>query len=127
MALEYLRQNPLNEYMDEAPAGKQHRPKKKISKKKFSALLFGNLAVWVVFLISILDINVLSMDAVSMPHITANLDIKGIVYCETSPSVIISKDVYSVGDEVDGYTITNITRTEVEFKKGDKIVIRQVQ
>ena len=127
MALEYLRQNPLNEYVDETSAGGQVHRERKFSKKKFSLLLLGNLAVWVIFLVSILDFNVLSMGDVPVPHIIANLDVTGIVYDATSPSVIIAKKVYSVGDEVDGYIITNITRTEVEFKKGDKIVIRQVQ
>ena len=126
MALEYLRQNPVNDFMDDVSSGTVSKPKKTFSKGKFSLLLGGNLIVWVVFLIAILDIDVLSMNAVSVPHIMANLDVTGIVYCETSPSVIISNEVYGVGDEIDGYTISRITRTEVEFKKGDKVVVKQV-
>ena len=113
--------------MSESSAGVQHRTAKKFSKGKFSLLLGGNLIVWVIFLVSILDIDVLSMHSVSMPHIISNLDVKGIVYNETSPSIIIANEVYGLGEVVDGYTITRITRTDVEFKKDDKIVVRQVQ
>jgi len=127
MALDYLRKNPINDFMSESSAGVQHRTAKKFSKGKFSLLLGGNLIVWVIFLVSILDIDVLSMHSVSMPHIISNLDVKGIVYNETSPSIIIANEVYGLGEVVDGYTITRITRTDVEFKKDDKIVVRQVQ
>jgi hypothetical protein len=126
MALDYLRQNPINDYMDETSAGVQ-RPAKKFSKGKMSLLLGGNLIVWVIFLVSILDIPVLSMSSVAVPHLSADLDIKGIVYHETSPSVIISNHVYGLGDDVDGYIIAAITRTTVEFKKGDKTIVKQVR
>jgi hypothetical protein len=60
-------------------------------------------------------------------QIPQKLGVSGIVYNETSPSAIISNQVYGIGDVVDGYTISRITRTEVEFQKGDKIILRQVR
>lgn len=105
----------------------QQSVKKKLPKGKFSLLLSGNLIVWVIFAISFMDIKVFSMDTVSLPKIPQKLAVSGIVYSKTSPSAIISKQVYGVGDIVDGYTINRITRTEVEFEKNGKKLIRQTR
>ena len=51
---------------------------------------------------------------------TPDLPIKGIVYSEDRPSVIIGTDVYFLGDIVDGNTIVSITRNEVGFEKNEK-------
>ncbi len=48
------------------------------------------------------------------------LPVKGIVYSEDRPSVIIGTGVYFVGDVVEGVTIVAIGRDEVEFKKDEK-------
>jgi type II secretory pathway component PulC len=105
--------------------GKQS--KKKLSKGKLSLLLSGNLIVWMIFAVSFLDIKVFSMNTISLPKIPQKLAVSGIVYNEKSPSAIISKQVYGVGDVVDGYTISRITRTEVEFEKNGKKLIRQTR
>lgn len=128
MALAYLRQNMMSGFDDDAvsnPAPK--RSGCKFSKGKFSVLLGGNLIVWVIFLVSVFDLNVFSMSSIAVPHIPQKLSVSGIVYSETSPSVIISNQVYGIGDVVEGYTITRIARTEAEFQKGDKKIIRQVR
>lgn len=127
MALAYLRQNPMSGMDSDTisnPTGEPSR--RKFSKGKFSVLLGGNLIVWVIFMVSVMDINVFSMNSISLPKIPQKLSVSGILYTETSPSVIISNQVYGIGDVVEGYTITRITRTEAEFQKGDKKVIRQV-
>ncbi|MHC4291045.1 MAG: hypothetical protein ACYSTR_02370 [Planctomycetota bacterium] len=98
----------------------------KFSKGRFSALLSGNLIVWVIFFVSVFGIDVFSMGKIPI-QIPQKLGVSGIVYNETSPSAIISNQVYGIGDVVDGYTISRITRTEVEFQKGDKIILRQVR
>ena len=108
------------------PAGKRS-VKKKLPKGKFSLLLSGNLIVWVIFAISFMDIKVFSMDQISVPHIPQKLAVSGIVYNEKTPSAIISKQVYGVGDVVDGYTIVRITRSEVEFEKNGKKLIRHTR
>ena len=74
-----------------------------------------------------MDINVFSINSASIPQLPQKLSVSGIVYNEASPSVIMSKQVYGIGDVVDDYTITRIDRTEVEFQKGDKKIIRQVR
>ncbi|MHC4883033.1 MAG: hypothetical protein ACYTFX_10255 [Planctomycetota bacterium] len=128
MALAYLRQNPMSGFDDDAASNSaQKRSGCKFSKGKFSVLLCGNLIAWVIFLVSVLDLNVFSMNSISVPQLPQKLSVSGIVYSETSPSVIISNDVYGIGDVVDDYTVTRITRTEVEFQKDDKKIIRQVR
>jgi len=129
MALAYLRQNSMSGLDCGAmtdSAGKRS-VKKKLPKGKFSLLLSGNLIVWVIFAVSLMDIKVFSMDAIPVPHIPQKLSVSGIVYNEKSPSTIISKQVYGVGDVVDGYTITRISRTEVEFEKNGEKLIRQTR
>ncbi|MCD6175142.1 MAG: hypothetical protein J7K65_05150 [Planctomycetes bacterium] len=129
MALAYLRQNSMSgsdSGTTTESAGKQS-VKKKLSKGKFSLLLSSNVIVWVIFAISFMDIKVFSMDQISVPHIPQKLAVSGIVYNEKSPSAIISKQVYGVGEVVGGYTIRRITRTEVEFEKNGKKLIRQIR
>jgi len=128
MSLKFLKQDPMAAYYDDAESGPaSKRSGWKCSKGKFAALLGGNLIVWVVFLVSIMDINVFSINSASIPQLPQKLSVSGIVYNEASPSVIMSKQVYGIGDVVDDYTITRIDRTEVEFQKGDKKIIRQVR
>jgi type II secretory pathway component PulC len=128
MALDYLRQNMMSGMDDEAGSSSTpKRSQRKFSKGKFSLLLSSNLIVWVLFAVSFMDIQVFSMDSVSLPKIPQKLSVSGIVYNEKTPSAIISKQVYSVGDVVDGYTISRITRTEVEFEKNGKKLTRQTR
>ena len=107
------------------PAGKRS-VKKKLPKGKFSLLLSSNVLVWVIFVVSVMDIKVFSMNQIpiSLPQ---KLSVSGIVYNEKAPSAIISKQVYGIGDVVDGYTIIRITRTDVEFEKNGKKLIRQTR
>lgn len=128
MALAYLRQNSMSgsdSGTTTESAGKQS-VKKKLSKGKFSLLLSSNVIVWVIFAVSMMDIKVFSMNQIpiSLPQ---KLAVSGIVYNEKSPSAIISKQVYGVGEVVGGYTIRRITRTEVEFEKNGKKLIRQIR
>ena len=128
MALAYLRHNSisgLDSGTTTEPAEKRS-VKKKVPKGKFSLLLSSNVIVWVIFAVSMMDIKVFSMNQIpiSLPQ---KLAVNGIVYNEKTPSAIISKQVYGVGDVVDGYTISRITRTEVEFEKNGKKLIRQTR
>ncbi|MHC5121295.1 MAG: hypothetical protein ACYSO7_07290 [Planctomycetota bacterium] len=118
MTLAFLRQDSMPGVDSSDSMGK--RSKKKLSKGKLSLLLSGNLVVWMIFAVSFLDIKVFSMNSISLPKIPQKLAVSGIVYNEKSPSAIISKQVYGVGDVVDGYTISRITQTEVEFEKTAK-------
>ena len=127
MALTYLRHSTVSAMDDavaSAPCPKE--PSRKFRKGKFSLLLSSNVIVWVIFAVSVMDIKVFSMDQIpiSLPQ---KLAVSGIVYNEKSPSAIISKQVYGIGDVVDGYTITRITRTDVEFEKNGKKLIRQTR
>ncbi len=128
MALAYLRQNSMSgsdSGTTTESAGKQS-VKKKLPKGKFTLLLSSNVIVWVIFAVSMMDIKVFSMNQIpiSLPQ---KLAVSGIVYNEKSPSAIISKQVYGVGEVVGGYTISRITRTEVEFEKNGKKLIRQIR
>jgi hypothetical protein len=125
MTLAFLRQDSMPSVGSSDSTGKQS--KKKLSKGKLSLLLSGNLIVWMIFAVSFLDIKVFSMNTISLPKIPQKLAVSGIVYNEKSPSAIISKQVYGVGDVVDGYTISRITQTEVEFEKNGKKLIRQTR
>ena len=129
MALAYLRNTSISGPSGEPISESAGQPsaKKKLPKGKFSMLLGGNLIVWAVFLVAILDIDVHSMSAVPMPKIPQKLAVSGIVYNEFNPTVIISKQVYGEGEVVDGYTIVDISRTEVTFQKGDKTLRRHVR
>lgn len=128
MGLKYLRQNSISSL--DSNTSTNPAPKKsgwKFSKGKFSFLLGGNLIIWVIFIVSFLDIDVFSMSEVSLPKIQKKLAVSGIVYNEKNPTVIISSQVYGVGDLVSGYTISRITQTEVEFEKNGKKLIRQTR
>ncbi len=128
MALAYLRQNS----MSGSDCGTTVEPtggrsaKKKLPKGKFSLLLSSNVIIWVIFAVSVMDIKVFSMDQIPL-SLPQKLAVSGIVYNEKAPSAIISKQVYGIGDIVDGYTISRITRTEVEFEKNGKKLIRQTR
>ena len=126
MTLAFLRQDSMPSVDSSDSMGKQSK-KKKLPKGKLSLLLSGNLIVWVIFAVSFLDIKVFSMNTISLPKIPQKLAVSGIVYNEKSPSAIISKQVYGVGDVVDGYTISRITQTEVEFEKNGKKLVRQTR
>ena len=125
MTLAFLRQDSMLGVDSSDSTGKQS--KKKLSKGKLSLLLSGNLIVWMIFAVSFLDIKVFSMNTISLPKIPQKLAVSGIVYNKKSPSAIISKQVYGVGDVVDGYTISRITQTEVEVEKNGKKLIRQTR
>lgn len=128
MSLEYLRQNAISGLDDiELPAAKPKRPPRKFFVKKFAVLLSGNLIVWSFFLVSVLDIDVHSMTGISVPHIPHKLAVTGIIYNDQKPTAIISNQVYTIGDIVDGYIIQDITRTEVQFEKDGKVVTRQMR
>ena len=129
MALAYLRQNLMSSPADSeviVESAGERSVKKKLPKGKFSLLLSSNVIVWVIFAVSLMDFKVFSMDQIpiSLPQ---KLAVSGIVYNEKSPSAIISKQVYGIGDIVDGWTITRITRTEVEFDKNGKTLTRQTR
>jgi hypothetical protein len=128
MALDYLRQNlidGMDSYAGTGPASKKSRGT--FSKKKLSLLLGGNLIVWVFFAVSFLGIDVFSMNSIHLPKIPQKLGVSGILYNENAPSVIISNQVYGVGDIVEGYIINRITRTEVEFQKDGEMLIRRTR
>ena len=135
MALDYLRQNPLADVCGDPPEAvkvrsvkkKKSTVRKKLPKGKFTMLLGGNLIVWMVFLVSVFDLKVFSMPSLSMPKMPQKLAVSGIVYNKEEPTVIISSQVYGIGDEVDGYTIVEITPNHVEFQNGDETLIRQVR
>jgi pyridoxal/pyridoxine/pyridoxamine kinase len=113
--------------VDSSDSTGKRSKKKKLSKGKLSVLLSGNLIVWMIFAVSFLDIKVFSMNTISLPKIPQKLAVSGIVYNEKSPSAIISKQVYGVGDIVDGYIISRITRTQVEFEKNGEKLVRQTR
>ncbi|MHC5123758.1 MAG: hypothetical protein ACYSOR_06100 [Planctomycetota bacterium] len=126
MTLAFLRQDSMPSVDSSDSTGKRSK-KKKLSKGKLSVLLSGNLIVWMIFAVSFLDIKVFSMNTISLPKIPQKLAVSGIVYNEKSPSAIISKQVYGVGDIVDGYIISRITRTQVEFEKNGEKLVRQTR
>ena len=126
MTLSFLRQDSMPS-MDSSDSTGKRSKKKKLSKGKLSVLLSGNLIVWMIFAVSFLDIKVFSMNSIPLPKIPQKLAVSGIVYNEKSPSAIISKQVYGVGDIVDGYIISRITRTQVEFEKNGEKIVRQTR
>ena len=134
MALDFIRQNPLNDLVEDAAPEKvklvtsrmKLASEKKLPKGKFSLLLGGNLLVWVFFIVMLLDLKGFSMNEVPLP-IPGKLDISGIVYSKRSPHAIISNKAYGEGDVVDGWRIVNISRTEVRFEKDGKTIDRQVR
>lgn len=122
MALDYLRQSAVNDldYTVAKPkAVKSKRSFWKIKKSRFFMLFGSNLIVWAVFATVFFDVNVFSMDIAHLPN---KLQVTGIVYNENMPTAIISNQVYEIGEVVDGYTITDISRTEVQFEKNGHVV-----
>ena len=126
MALEYLRQNLIDGAVSEIESDANLK-QRKFSRGKFSLLLSGNLIVWLFFAVAFLDIDVFSMNSIHLPKMPQKLAVSGILYHEKTPSALISKQVYGIGDIVDGYTITRIGRTEVEFQKDGETLIRQTR
>lgn len=123
----------MNDLVDDATpkvkmvrSQKKVRLQKKVPKGKFSLLLGGNLLVWMFFLVMLLDWQVFSISQLPV-KLPQTLSVSGIIYSETSPHAIISKEAYGVGEVVEGWTIVNITRTEVRFEKGGKTIARQVR
>ena len=129
MALDYLRHDSISGLDSEATTDPAGNPsvKEKLPKGKFSLLLSSSLIVWVIVVVSMMDIKVFSMNRMSVPRIPQKLAVSGIVYNKETPSAIISKKVYSIGDIVNGYTINRITRTEVEFERDGQKLIRQAR
>lgn len=131
MALAFLRQDAIGTLSSSAESKPvSARPAlRKFSKSKFSLLLSGNVIVWIIFAVSLLDIHVFSMDAIdAIPvSIPLKLTVSGIIYHEISPSALIGKEVYRVGDVVDGFTIVRIDRHQVEFEKNGKTVVKEVR
>jgi len=127
MALEYLRQTTAIGVSEVSGTGAKQTPPRRMSRGKFAMLLSGNLIVWVIFLVLIFDLKVFSADGVSMPKLPQKLAVNGIVYNESSPTVLIGKQACGIGDVVDGYTIIRITPTQVEFEKNGKKLIRQAR
>ena len=128
MGLDYLRQTQIMYSENGTVAGSPNgQSEKRLSLGKFTLLLSGNLIVWLIFAVSLLGADALSMDKISKAHLPRKLEVSGIVYNEKNPSAIIEKEVYGIGDVVDGYTIIRITRTEVEFEKNGKKIIRQTR
>lgn len=127
MALEFLRQNAINDFCTSDSDIGQKKTAKKHSKKKISILLSGNLIIWLIFAVSFFDINVFSMPSLPLFSKPNKLIVTGIVSNHKLPLAIISNKVYREGEEISGYTITSITRKGVELQKGDKTIFRELQ
>ncbi|MHC4543685.1 MAG: hypothetical protein ACYTDW_03355 [Planctomycetota bacterium] len=61
------------------------------------------------------------------PDDTGNIDIKGILYSEENPSVIIGIEILHEGDKVSGATIVKINKDSVEFEMNGKRWTQKVQ
>lgn len=61
------------------------------------------------------------------PDETGNIDIKGILYSEENPSVIIGIEILHEGDKVSGATIVKIYKDSVEFEMNGKKWTQKVQ
>lgn len=53
--------------------------------------------------------------------------VKGIVFSQTRPSAIVGNRIVSVGDTINGMTVTAIAKDSVEFEKDGKRWTQQVQ
>jgi hypothetical protein len=58
---------------------------------------------------------------------SGNVIIKGIIYSEDKPAVLIDDKIMRQGDAVAGATIVKINKDSVEFKMKDKVWTQQVQ
>ncbi|NIP23223.1 MAG: hypothetical protein GWN67_10260 [Phycisphaerae bacterium] len=58
---------------------------------------------------------------------TEEIEIKGIIFSEDNPSVIIGIDILHEGETVSGATIVKINRNSVEFEKNGKKWTQKVQ
>ena len=128
MALNFLRENPLGSLVDRpvtAPAQKQ--PVHKISKVNFFLLLVANLTLWIYVSGFYLEINPTSTRE-SMQEFAKRrgLMVTGIVCNSKMQAAIISDEIYNIGDTVKGYTVVDINKQGVEFKKGKKKIFKQV-
>lgn len=57
----------------------------------------------------------------------AEFVVKGIVYSQTRPSAIVGNQIVSIGDTINGITVTAIEKDSVEFEKDGKRWTQQVQ
>ncbi len=65
--------------------------------------------------------------AMPTPDETGKLSIKGILYSEQNPSVIIGIEILHEGDKVSGATIVKINKDSVEFEMNGKKWTQKVQ
>lgn len=61
------------------------------------------------------------------PDDTGKIDIKGVLYSEENPSVIIGIEILHEGDKVSGATIVKINEDSVEFERNGKRWTQKVQ
>ena len=128
MALNFLRENPLASLQDrpvEAPARKQSVHK--IPKLKFFLLLAAKLTLWICVSGFYLEINPASIrESMHEFNRRRGLVVTGVVCNSKMQSAIISDEICNIGDTVKGYTIVNINKQGVEFKKGKKKIFKEI-
>ncbi len=124
MTLKYLREYSLGSQSSTSNSAKRKKP---LSKKKFFILLAINLALWLCVSGFYLEINPGSIKE-SWHEFSKRkgLLVTGVVCNSKMQAAIISEEVYKVGDTVKGYTVIEINKEGVEFKKGKKQVFKKV-
>ncbi len=124
MALKYLKERPFDSCIETSAATSRKKP---FSKKKFLVLFGVNLALWLTVSGFYLEISPSSVrESFHEFSKRRGLVVSGVVCNSKMQAAIISDNVYEIGDEVKGYTIIDINKDGVEFKKGKKQVSKKV-
>jgi len=128
MTLSFLRENQFGSWQDKpakVPGPKQRAGK--LPKVKFFVLLAANLMLWLCVSGFYLEVSPASVkESVHEFSRRRGLVVTGVVCNAKMQSAIISDEIHNIGDNVKGYTIVNINKQGVEFKKGQKKIFKKI-
>ncbi|MBL7216011.1 MAG: hypothetical protein ISS71_10070 [Phycisphaerae bacterium] len=127
MSLNYFKEYSLGSVSEKVTPQGHNNLHPKMSKPKFFVLLTSNVLLWLFVSGFYLEINPASMrESIHEFSKRRGLVVTGVVCNSKMQAAIISDEIYSIGDSVKGYTITNINREGVELKKGKKKVFKKI-
>ena len=128
MALNFYKEDSLISLMETA-AQRPHKKTgaNKLSKPKFFILLTCNLLLWLFVSGFYLNVTPATIrESFREYSKRRGLVVTGVVCNKEMQAAIISDKIYEVGDEVKGYTIVEINKEGVEFRKGERKIFRKI-
>lgn len=128
MALNFHKEDPLLSLLETTARGPHKKPgTNKLSRPKFFILLTCNLLLWLFVSGFYLNVTPSTIrESFRECSKRRGLVVTGVVCNKKMQAAIISDKIYEVGDEVKGYTIIEINKEGVEFKKGEKKIFKKI-